>query len=1172
MAQSAVFAPQSGKLSPQQQFVASLGSRLKALSEALTGLESEPYSVVRRNTLRRRLEAMAEASRALGFDAVATAFTSAETTLANAAEGLSARDLKQLTDTLELVPSLVPDELEERQADASSPLVELGPAKVVCLGLLATQTKLKRVFEAAPNLSFDFTVELEDSISLAEKYEPELVLIDARRVDAQLALGRLLETAPCAVLEADAVHAPEFERLGACHVGQLGDRYEDLLYTALQSRNKQPPTTPERTEVSVLDLVDDITHQLHTALIDDMERGDPGQRLQLGGGGDVQGALWSTIARLRALIAERSGNSIRYAHHGPEGAVVIASERGVRQERSAANPENLRGRKVLVADDDPAITWFLSSVLRAAGATVLEADDGLKAWDLARREVVDLVISDVMMPKLDGFALCRNMKRDVVLSDVPVVLLSWKEDLLQRVRELGVGADGYLPKEAEAPEIVERCAEALRARAKVEKRLREERVVYGRLDGLTPRLVLSLVCETPGSAKVVFHDAAFTYEAQVGEGRLLAVSRVSTDGVRETGEDALPGLLGMRAGRFVVEKGGDKLVQAELCGTLDAVLAPYVQRARAALRQVRGVALHNVARLELNPESIGPYKRTSPAIVARLVEKLEAGIAPSSLLRSVSAGLLESVLLDLATRGAINHAFDEDERDLLEIEPMEEAELFDVDVHTPQVGEAVLPAAGAPKVSAHSSEEDAGRAAEFTENLQERIAESRQPPRVIPLPDSVAHQPEPTALMPGNIKHQVAPSAELDLADAVLGELSATPAAPRAKQRAVRPFSLPTKVEKPAHAPKEAPRFEPGLAAHAAAEAAAQVAPVAATAPEPAPAVSDTQPKREISFDDPTTVGSEPLLQKLGAPPKPTALNDAKDWGRKLRGHLTKLGELLTKDPESETPPVVQTHAPEPSDVAQAAEPSTGAFASPQEPVAPAQSASPVQVESTAPAVEQLPPDPRPPSESPVIESESPGVRPALMHGLGPKVVGAGKRAARVAGPLGIVGIAAFGAFSLVGSLTASVSSPSSPAEPASEMAAATADHSAVGAAAAARVAEVDDTEPESSVEDIGPPDQVEKESSSPQAMQASVVELPKGIRVAPGKGLLEVNTGGRHKIYVGGVFVGRGPVRRVPLKPGNHSVETQLDGQRMSYEAEVVEARRTKLEAPQSSGTAALR
>ncbi len=125
---------------------------------------------------------------------------------------------------------------------------------------------------------------------------------------------------------------------------------------------------------------------------------------------------------------------------------------------------------------------------------------------------------------------------------------------------------------------------------------------------------------------------------------------------------------------------------------------------------------------------------------------------------------------------------------------------------------------------------------------------------------------------------------------------------------------------------------------------------------------------------------------------------------------------------------------------------------------------------------------------------------------------------------------------------------------------------------AAARVAEADDTEPESSVEDIGPPDQVEKESSSPQAMRASVVELPKGIRVAPGKGLLEVNTGGRHKIYVGGVFVGRGPVRRVPLKPGNHSVETQLDGQRMSYEAEVVEARRTKLEAPQSSGTAALR
>ena len=47
-----------------------------------------------------------------------------------------------------------------------------------------------------------------------------------------------------------------------------------------------------------------------------------------------------------------------------------------------------------------------------------------------------MIVSDILMPGLDGFALCREIKRDVALSDVPVILLSWKEDLLQRVREL----------------------------------------------------------------------------------------------------------------------------------------------------------------------------------------------------------------------------------------------------------------------------------------------------------------------------------------------------------------------------------------------------------------------------------------------------------------------------------------------------------------------------------------------------------------------------------------------------------------------------------------------------------------------------------------------------------------------------------------------------------------
>jgi len=127
-----------------------------------------------------------------------------------------------------------------------------------------------------------------------------------------------------------------------------------------------------------------------------------------------------------------------------------AGERGTDAAPREAEGIPLQGRRVVVADDDPAVVWFLSGLLKAVGAEVLEAHDGERALELTYERWPDLVVSDVLMPKLDGFSLCHEIKRDVAVRDVPVILLSWKEDLLQRVRELGADADGYLRKEAKA--------------------------------------------------------------------------------------------------------------------------------------------------------------------------------------------------------------------------------------------------------------------------------------------------------------------------------------------------------------------------------------------------------------------------------------------------------------------------------------------------------------------------------------------------------------------------------------------------------------------------------------------------------------------------------------------------------------------------------------------------
>src|SRR5262249_25589380 len=150
-----------------------------------------------------------------------------------------------------------------------------------------------------------------------------------------------------------------------------------------------------------------------------------------------------------------------------------------------------------------------AGVLRAAGAKVLEAHDGKRALELSLRKSPHLVISDVLMPGMDGFALCRALKRDIAMRDVPVILLSWKEDLLQRLRELGADADGYMRKEESSAAVLQRVFEVLRPRIRIEARLSSGGEVRGRLDGVTPRALLEIVAKVRRDARISIRDASF---------------------------------------------------------------------------------------------------------------------------------------------------------------------------------------------------------------------------------------------------------------------------------------------------------------------------------------------------------------------------------------------------------------------------------------------------------------------------------------------------------------------------------------------------------------------------------------------------------------------------------------------------------------------------------------
>ncbi len=114
---------------------------------------------------------------------------------------------------------------------------------------------------------------------------------------------------------------------------------------------------------------------------------------------------------------------------------------------------------VLVVDDDAHVREVARYALARAGHTVEIANDGVVAYERVQRGGIDLVVLDVLMPELDGFALCRRLRAN---GHVPIVFLSSRGEEADRVLGLDLGADDYLTKPFSPRELVARVAAVLR--------------------------------------------------------------------------------------------------------------------------------------------------------------------------------------------------------------------------------------------------------------------------------------------------------------------------------------------------------------------------------------------------------------------------------------------------------------------------------------------------------------------------------------------------------------------------------------------------------------------------------------------------------------------------------------------------------------------------------------
>jgi len=125
----------------------------------------------------------------------------------------------------------------------------------------------------------------------------------------------------------------------------------------------------------------------------------------------------------------------------------------------------VRQPRIVVADDDPIVVRFLTSVFQGEGFEVRGAEDGERALQMIRENRPDIVILDLVMPFMDGFEVCRQVRQTAETSRLPVIILSMRDKEQDALRAFELGANDYVRKPFNALELVARARKLIRENA-----------------------------------------------------------------------------------------------------------------------------------------------------------------------------------------------------------------------------------------------------------------------------------------------------------------------------------------------------------------------------------------------------------------------------------------------------------------------------------------------------------------------------------------------------------------------------------------------------------------------------------------------------------------------------------------------------------------------------------
>ncbi len=134
-------------------------------------------------------------------------------------------------------------------------------------------------------------------------------------------------------------------------------------------------------------------------------------------------------------------------------------------QQTVRDGEGTAMHRILIVDDEPNIVLALELLMKKEGYEVHTVDDGERAVQAAKELRPDLILLDIMMPKMDGYEVCQRIRSDTLLKDVSIIMLTAKGREVEREKGLALGADHYITKPFSTRQVVMKVKELLTARS-----------------------------------------------------------------------------------------------------------------------------------------------------------------------------------------------------------------------------------------------------------------------------------------------------------------------------------------------------------------------------------------------------------------------------------------------------------------------------------------------------------------------------------------------------------------------------------------------------------------------------------------------------------------------------------------------------------------------------------